>query len=300
MLLRLAENFRAVFYAPFYATQALGLFADEGVELQLLDSPAPGAAIAGLRSGEIDVTWAGPMRVIKDRDERRMDGASLVCFCEVVTRDPFFLVGRADAARQEPPGFRLADLAHLRLGSVNEVVTPWLCLQQDLRDAGVDPAAVERVTDQSMQANFDALREGRLDVAQLFEPYVSMALAEGWGRILHAASDRGPTSYTSLIATRDGVERNRPALQAAVRATARMQQWLARHDAQDLAAVVARFFPEVAPALLQAALQRYMRAGIWSKTPAISQPGFARLTLSVRTGGLVNGETTYESCVIEP
>jgi NitT/TauT family transport system substrate-binding protein len=44
MLLRLAENFRAVFYAPFYATQALGLFAAEGVELQLLDSPAPGAA----------------------------------------------------------------------------------------------------------------------------------------------------------------------------------------------------------------------------------------------------------------
>ena len=300
MLLRLAENFRAVFYAPFYATQALGLFADEGVELRLLDSPAPGASIAGLRSGEIDVTWAGPMRVIKDRDERSMDGASLVCFCEVVTRDPFFLVGRADPSRREPPGFRLADLAHLRLGSVNEVVTPWLCLQQDLRDAGVDPVAVERVTDQSMQANFDALREGRLDVAQLFEPYVSMALAEGWGRILHAASDRGPTSYTSLIATRDGVERNRPALQAAVRATARMQQWLARHDAQDLAAVVARFFPEVAPALLQAALQRYMRAGIWSKTPAISPPGFARLALSVRTGGLVNDAATYESCVIEP
>ena len=44
MLLRLAENFRAVFYAPFYATQALGLFAAEGVQLQLLDSPAPGAA----------------------------------------------------------------------------------------------------------------------------------------------------------------------------------------------------------------------------------------------------------------
>ena len=300
MLLRLAENFRAVFYAPFYATQALGFYAAEGVELRLLDSPAPGASIAGLRSGEIDVTWAGPMRVIKERDERSMDGASLVCFCEVVTRDPFFLVGRADPSRREPPGFRLADLAHLRLGSVNEVVTPWLCLQQDLRDAGVDPVAVERVTDQSMQANFDALREGRLDVAQLFEPYVSMALAEGWGRILHAASDRGPTSYTSLIATREGVERNRPALQAAVRATARMQQWLAQHDAQDIAAVVARFFPHVAPALLQAALQRYMRAGIWSKTPAISQPGFARLTLSVRTGGLVNGETTYESCVIEP
>ncbi len=300
MLLRLAENFRAVFYAPFYATQALGFYAAEGVELQLLDSPAPGAAIAGLRSGEIDVTWAGPMRVIKDRDERGMDGSSLVCFCEVVTRDPFFLVGRADAAWKGAPAFKLAELARLRMGSVSEVVTPWLCLQQDLRDAGVDPATVERVTNQSMQANLDALRQGRLDVAQLFEPYVSQALAEGWGRILHAASERGPTSYTSLIATHDGVERNRPALQAAVRATARMHQWLAGHDGQDLAAVVAPYFAHVPPALLENGLRNYLSAGIWSNTPAISRPGFARLALSVRTGGLVRNEPAYENCVVAP
>jgi NitT/TauT family transport system substrate-binding protein len=300
MLLRLAENFRAVFYAPFYATQALGLFAEDGVELQLLDSPAPGAAIAGLLNGDVDITWAGPMRVIKDRDEHDKGGSALVCFCEVVTRDPFFLVGRADAAWQGAQGFTLAELARLRLGSVSEVVTPWLCLQQDLRDAGIDPASVARVTDQSMQSNLDALRAGRLDVAQLFEPHVSQALAEGWGRVVHAASERGPTSYTSLIATRDGVERNRPALKAAVRATARMQAWLADHDAQDLAAVVASYFPQVAPALLQSALQRYLQAGLWSTTPAISPQGFARLALSVRTGGLVRSEAAYERCVIEP
>ena len=31
MKLRLAENFRAVFYAPFYATQALGFYARQGL-----------------------------------------------------------------------------------------------------------------------------------------------------------------------------------------------------------------------------------------------------------------------------
>ena len=34
------------------------------------------------------------MRVMKDRDEK--GHSPLVCFCEVVARDPFFLVGRAD------------------------------------------------------------------------------------------------------------------------------------------------------------------------------------------------------------
>ena len=299
MLIRLAENFRAVFYAPFYATQALGFYEQEGVELKLLDSPAPGASIAGLVSGDIDVTWAGPMRVIKDRTEHPASGASLVCFCEVVTRDPFFLVGRADAAGFGPGEFRLTDLSRLRIGSVSEVVTPWLCLQQDLRDLGMAPDALNRVTDQTMQANLDALREGRLDVVQLFEPYVSMALAEGCGRIVHAASARGPTSYTSLIATRDGVERNKVALRAAIRATARMQVWLAAHDASDLAGVAAPYFPHLAPPLLLSALRRYAKAGIWAKDPAISRPGFARLAQSVLSGGLVNSLPAYEACIAE-
>ena len=41
MRLKLSENFRAVFYAPFYATHALGFYTSEGVEVELLNSPAP-------------------------------------------------------------------------------------------------------------------------------------------------------------------------------------------------------------------------------------------------------------------
>ena len=165
MQVRLAENFRALFYAPFYATQALGFYRQEGVELVFSASAAPGDAVAALIKGELDLTWAGPMRVIRARAEHPLSGTSLVCFCEVVRRDPFYLVGRAG-----PGDFRLVDLRTLRLGSVSEVVTPWLCLQQDLRDAGVDPYQVARVTDQPMAGNLAALRSGELEVAQLFEP----------------------------------------------------------------------------------------------------------------------------------
>jgi NitT/TauT family transport system substrate-binding protein len=131
MPIKLAENFRAVFYAPFYATHALGFYADEGVEVDLLNSPAPAAAASGLLDGSIDLSWGGPMRVMKARDSD--PNSTLVCFCEVAARDPFFLVGRGD-----PSTFRLTDLTRLRFATVSEVPTPWPCLQQDLRDAGVD------------------------------------------------------------------------------------------------------------------------------------------------------------------
>ena len=295
MQVRLAENFRALFYAPFYATQALGFYRQEGVELLFSASAAPGDAIAALVRGELDLTWAGPMRVIRDRAEHPLSGASLVCFCEVVRRDPFYLVGRAG-----PGDFRLVDLRTLRLGSVSEVVTPWLCLQQDLRDAGVDPYQVARVTDQPMAGNLAALRSGELEVAQLFEPYVSEALAGGGMRILHAASERGPTAYTSLIATRDGVARKPQAMRAMVRATACMQAWMAVHTAGELAEVAAPYFPQVERRLFDTSIRRYAAAGIWASDPVISRQGFARLAQSVQSGGLVRTSATYDECVATP
>ena len=94
MRIKLSENFRAVFYAPFYATHALGFYAGEGVEVDLLSSPAPAAAAAGLLDGSIDIAWGGPMRVMKARDDDPAFAA--FCFCEVAGRDPFFLVGKCD------------------------------------------------------------------------------------------------------------------------------------------------------------------------------------------------------------
>src|SRR5947209_13341356 len=160
MHIKLSENFRAVFYSPFYATHALGFYANEGVEVELLNSPAPAAAAAGLLDGSIDISWGGPMRVMKARD---LDPQSpMVCFCEVAGRDPFFLVGKGD-----PASFRLADLTRLKLGTVSEVPTPWLCLQHDLRLEGVDPEKVDCVTGRTMAQNLEALRAGALDVAQM-------------------------------------------------------------------------------------------------------------------------------------
>ena len=78
-----------------------------------------------------------------------------------------------------------------------------------------------------MTDNLKALRDEELDVAQMFEPYASMALKAGIGSILHAASARGPTTYTTFLATRGGVRRNRDAFAAMVRAVRRTQWWMA-------------------------------------------------------------------------
>ena len=56
MRIRLAENFRAAFYAPFYATLALGFYEKHGVTVELVSSSAAGEGVAALLDGKADVT----------------------------------------------------------------------------------------------------------------------------------------------------------------------------------------------------------------------------------------------------
>lgn len=288
MPIRLVENFRALFYAPFYATHALGFYAREGVDVELIDSPSPGSAISSILDGTIDLSWGGPMRVMKAHDIAL--NAPLVCFCEVAARDPFLLVGRGGGS-----AFRLADLARLRVATVSEVPTPWLCLQHDLRQNGIDPYMLERVGDRTMSDNVDVLRRGEIDVAQVFEPYATMAVSSGIGDVLYAASARGPTVYTTFLATRDGINKNRA--QFAARAVHRMQAWLSDHAAEDLAAAVAPFYPNISSDLLVSGLRRYHGAGVWAASPEVSREGFARLAGALLSGGFLARIPSYEECV---
>ena len=137
----------------------------------------------------------------------------LVCFGEAVTRDPFFLIGR------EPrPDFTFADLFGKRVATVSEVPTPWLCLQEDLRRAGLDPDALPRTADRTMADNAAALRRGEFDVVQLFQPFAEELIASGDGHLWYAAASRGPCSYTSFYARRGVLAGRRDELKKIVRA----------------------------------------------------------------------------------
>src|SRR5260370_24671469 len=111
-----------------------------------------------------------------------------------------------------------------------------------------------------MGEELGAVGGGAGDGGQMFEPYASMALKSGIGNILYAASTRGPTVYTAFLTTRDSIARNRAAFAAMVRAVPRMQSCLSDHGCEELAAVVAPFYPHLARDILTNSLRRYHQA----------------------------------------
>jgi NitT/TauT family transport system substrate-binding protein len=290
MPVRLSENFRALFYAPFYAAFAIGAYQAEGVEVELVASPDPASTAAALRCGAIDAMWGGPLRVMLTHAAD--PAADTVCFCDVIARDPFFIVGR------EPrPDFRLADLAQVRFASVSEVPTPWLCLQDDLRRSGVDPATLDRVGGATMAENAAALGAGALDAAQLFQPYAEALIASGAGHVWYAAADRGPTAYTTLVTRRPLLQSRRDELQRMTRAMARTLIWIGTTPGADIARALGSFFPAVPADVFAASIDRYRTLRLFAAEPVMRREGFERLQAAMRSGGALDRAIPFERCV---
>ena len=287
--LKLFENYRFVLYAPFYAAHAIGAYADEGLAVDLLPSPGAGRAEAALAAGGVDVVWMGPIRVMKHHDDN--PASPLVAFAEVVCRDPFSLVG----ARPNP-GFRLAELAGLRFASVSEVPTPWLCLEQDLRDAGIDPARLDRVIGRGMAENVAALCDGSLDVAQLFEPFVEEAVGQG-GHVWLPASARGRTSYTVFVTNRARLAADPEPFRRMTRAMHRTQRWVAAQPPEALTTAIADYFPALDRDVLTHAVARYQRQGVWGRDPILSKAGFDRLRRALLGSDFISRKVPFAECV---
>lgn len=290
MAIKLYESFRAVFYTPFYLAHALGAYAAEGVDVGLTNSPDLDYRSSHRQGEDANVYWGGPMRLMVGRN--RDPQSSIMGFCEVVTRDPFFLVGR------EPcPDFTLTDMAALRFASVSEVPTPWMCLQDDMRRAGLDPGTLDRTSDGTMPENEAALRDGRLDVVQLFQPFVENLIVGGAGHLWYAQAARGLCSYTAFYAPRQTLKNCEDDLIRMTRAMYRTQKWLFAHEPVEIAAAVADFFPAVSQEILMACIARYLTLDIWSKTPLLPREGFERLHDAMLSGGLIETAVSYEDCV---
>jgi NitT/TauT family transport system substrate-binding protein len=286
----LLENLRAVFYAPFYLAVARDYFADEGVEVRFLPSPDPGDTLPRLVSGEVDVCWGGPLRVLRAHDSD--PDCRLVCFNEVVGRDPFLLVGRGFGSR-----FSLSDLPGRRLGVVSEVPTPWICLRQDLADAGVDVGRIDVATGRTMAANEAALAGGELDAFQAFQPFAERSARAPGTEVLYAAADRGPTAYTCFYTTRETLERRRDDFRRLAAAARRAVRAVYAEGGDRVAPTLQRFFPDEPSDLLAAALDRYLVHRIYNPSGVLPEAGFERLRRSMITAGFIERGGAFADCV---
>jgi NitT/TauT family transport system substrate-binding protein len=292
MRLTLCENMRAVPYVPFYLALAGDFWRSEGLDIRHVVSPSTAQTATQLLDGSVDVSWGGPMRVMMhhDADPR----CSLVCFAQVVARDPFLLVGRG-----RKPNFRWRDLTGLRVAPAGDVPTPWMTFQDDLQRAGLDPAAIAGRRVRPMARNLQAFLRGTVDVIQIFEPYADRLVREGRGHVWHRFSERGDIAYTTFYATRKFTRARRDACRRLVRGMARAQAALFAATPDTIADAIAPFLPELSRVALARIISAYRACGLWARRPDLPLAPYLRLKAALVSGGLIHSDPAYER-VVDP
>ena len=288
----LFENLRAVPYVPFYLAIAQGVWNREGLDVRIETSPAMSQTAEALLDGRADVSWGGPMRVLTYHDKD--PNCPLICFGHVVARDPFVLVGR------EPNNnFRFSDLSNLKVAIAVEAPTPWMTFQDDLKRAGLTLNCFKHTRSQPMSEKVIDLRAGKVDVIQVFEPYVDQLISNGHGHIWHRFANRGDIAYTTFYTTRYFAEQHRDQCRALVRGIANMQITLHTETASRIAKCIRRFFPTLTLKQLSRIISGYRNSRLWAKSPTLSPEAFVRLKSALLSGELISRDIPYENVVDE-
>jgi len=81
------------------------------------------------------------------------------------------------------------------------------------------------------------------------------------------------------------------------RALARTLRWIASTPGIDVARTLTDFFPEIAPEIFAAAIDRYRALGLFATNPVLRREGFDRLQAAMLSGGALAREIPYADCV---
>jgi len=288
--LRVAETFRSIFYAPLAVAVHGGHFAAEGLEVDVVTAEFGAGTVGMMQKGEAHVALSGLMRSFDQADRGE---APLVHFAAVNDRNGFFLLGR-----QARPSFTWSDLVGRTVISFGGAPTPWLCMQAVLRRHGVDPARVTFLRGLSTADAVAAFRAGKGDFIEHGPPVVDHLLAAGAGHLVAAMGDAtGPLPFSSFMASRETLARDRERIVRFVRGFARAQRWMASSGAAEIAEVIAPAFPDIDRRIRVAAVERYVRQSTWARDPVLTRSGFDTLQTILLDGGFIRRAHRFEDLV---
>lgn len=277
--LTLSEVTHSVFYAPQYVALEQGFFADEGLQVTLINGGGADKVMTSVLTGEAEIGFCGPEAGIYVLNQGKADPP--VIFAQMTKRDGSFLVGREDApfSWEQLKG---ATIIGGRAGGV-----PEMTLEYVMRQNGVIPGE-DAIVDTTVQFNMmaGAFTGGNGDYVTLFEPTASEVEKNGQGYVLTSiGAESGEIPYTAYFASESYVKAHPDVIQRFTNAIAKALQWVQTHDAAETAAAIAPQFPDTSVETLTSVVERYLEIDAWNTTPVMKQEALERLETVMETAG---------------
>ncbi|MGG4206082.1 ABC transporter substrate-binding protein [Paenibacillus jamilae] len=290
--IRLGEVARTVFYAPQYVALSQGMFAQEGLDVQLATIPGGDKAMTALLSNQVDIALIGAETSIYVYQQGAED--PIINFAQLTQKDGTFLFARQTQDSFEWEKLRGQNFLGQRKGGM-----PQMSLEFTLRKHGIDPHKDLKLIQNIDFANVaSAFGSGTGDYVQLFEPQASIFEKEGRGRVVASIGvESGELPYTVYMAKQSYLNTNSEAAQKFTNAVYRAQQWIATHSPEQIAEAITPYFKDTDLAVLTSSIKRYKEQSTYALNPMIEEKEWKNLQDVMTSAGELKSPVVLDKLV---
>lgn len=292
----IAEPLHSIGYLPLYMAQEMGFFAEEGLEIEVIQATG-GSHVTAVMSGD---AWG----VIGGVDSNAIANASgnspepVVAICNCVNRANVYLCA---AVGQEYTGSTDEELySYLKGKTINTGRfggSPNLCIRYLLISLGLDPDKdVTLVEPADTSTSVAIVQNGQADISWATEPQIVDGMEQGiWTDAFYKFTDLGAYTYSVLSVGKSTIENDPETVQKFVNA---MLKALAAAQDEELAVKSAmKEFPTMSESDIRAAITRAYEDQLWSVDGVITPEAVKRdMDVSICTE-VYTGEYTFEELV---
>ncbi|MGX1263327.1 NitT/TauT family transport system substrate-binding protein [Rossellomorea marisflavi] len=269
---RVAEVTRSIFYAPEYVAIEKGFFEDEGLNVELKTTWGGDKTMTALLSNGADIALVGSETSIYVHAQGSDD--PVINFAQLTQTDGTFLVSREKVENFEWDQLKGSTFLGQRKGGMPQMVGEYV-----LKEHGIDPHKDLDLIQNIDFANVaNAFASGTGDYVQLFEPTASIFEKEGKGHIVASfGTESGHVPYTTFMAKESYMKKNDETVDKFTRALYKAQQWVDQASAKEIAEVIAPYFEDTDPGIMETVVDRYKSQGSFATDPVLDEEEWENL-----------------------
>lgn len=289
---RINQAFQSLLYLPLYVAEDQGFFAEEGIDIKISTGGGGTQSWSSVLGGSAEFSIQDPVFVPKTHES----GGEGVVVAGIQNAPTVFIVGADDADVQSD----LTLLEGKRVVVSPEPDTTWAFMTNLIEQYGLQDVELVNV---AIGNELAAVASGRADYALAVEPQVTQGVVENGLHVVYSFSADPawyPFAFSSLTGLPDWIEANPEAAQGVVTAFERASR--AIYADQDAAVATAqKYFPDLDPEVVRAAVEREIVALGYPETVLVTQDSWDRnLEIAAATGNVAaypSEATSYEKNV---
>lgn len=283
------EVTHSVFYAPFYAAINKGWFAEEGIDIDLVNGGGSDKSMTAILSKQADIALLGPETAVYVLNEGKADYAVIIA--QLTKKDGSFLVGKTPDAEFDWSKLKGTSIIGGRKGGM-----PQMMLEYAMKKNGVIPNVDATVrTDVSFDLMGGAFIGGEDAYVALFEPVASTMEIEEEGYIVASIGEAsGNVPYTCFMCLNSYLADNREVAEKFLRALKKGQDFVNTASATDIVDAVASSFPDSDKELLTAVVERYQSINVWNESATMKKEDYDHLIEIITDAGIITTAPEFE------